>query len=137
MTFIDPSQLPMIGLGRRFNPTADISKRMFENEDLALYDLFAHHLRTGRSVIDGVSFKGCRVEGPAVMLVLDGTTFDATNFGESKGNIGNLVLRPVAHMAIGAIPVRNCSFDGCEFHALGFTGNEAIIEQILAIPTAG
>lgn len=137
MSFVDPNQLPMIGLGRRFNPTADISKMAFENEDLALYDLFVHHLRTGRSVIDGISFKGCRVEGPAIMLVLDGTTFDATNFGESKGNIGNLVLRPVANMAIGAIPVRNCSFDGCEFHALGFTGNEAIINEILSIPTAG
>jgi uncharacterized protein YjbI with pentapeptide repeats len=133
MTFVDPSQLPMTGLGRRFNPAADLTKRAFENEDMALYDLFMATLRQGRAVIEGVSFKGCRVEGPAVMLVLDGTQFEATNFGNSKGNMANMVLRPAANMAIGAIPVRNCIFDGCEFHALGFSGNEAILEQILAI----
>ena len=34
------------------------------------------------------------------------------------------------------MPVRNCTFVGCEFYALGFTGNDALIEQLLAIPTA-
>jgi hypothetical protein len=133
MSVIDPSRLPMTGLGRRFNPTADISRRAFVDEDLALYDLFAHHLKTGRSMIDGISFTGCRIEGPAIMLILPGTTFDAVNFGESKGDIGNLVLRPVRNMAIGAIPVINCAFRNCEFHALGFTGNEQILGEILAI----
>ncbi|RZJ04996.1 MAG: hypothetical protein EON89_05570 [Brevundimonas sp.] len=136
MTFVDPARMPAIGLGRKLNPAMDMNKSAFEGEDLALYDLFVHHLRTGRSVIDGITFTGCRVEGPAVMLVLDGTTFDATNFGESKGDMGNIVLRPVGNMAIGAIPVRNCTFLGCEFYALGFTGNEAILSQILAIPTS-
>ena len=137
MTFVDPSQLPMTGLGRRFNPTPDISKRAFVDEDLALYDLFTHHMRTNRSVIDGITFTGCRIEGPAIMLVLDGTTFEATNFGESKGDIGNLVLRPTRNMAIGAIPVRNCTFVGCEFAMLGFTGNAAILDQILSIRSEG
>lgn len=137
MTFVDPNSLPMTGLGRRFNPTADISKRAFKDEDLGLYELFAHHLRTGRSMIDGISFTGCRLEGPAVMLILPGTTFEATNFGESKGNIANLVLRPAANMAIGAIPVMNCAFVGCEFHGLGFTGNEAVLKEILAIRSVG
>ena len=137
MTFVDPSRLPMTGLGRPFNPTADISRRAFVDEDLALYDLFAHHLKTGRSMIDGVSFTGCRIEGPAIMLILPGTTFDAVNFGESKGDIGNLVLRPVRNMAIGAIPVINCTFQNCEFHALGFTGNEQILSEILAIKAVG
>jgi hypothetical protein len=136
MTFIDPNSLPMIGLGRRLNLTGDLSKRAFEGEDMALYDLFIHHLRTGRSMIDGITFTGCRIEGPAIMLVLPGTTFDSTNFGESKGDIGNLVLRPLRSMAIGTIPVMNCAFVGCEFHALGFTGSEAIIDQILAIRSA-
>ena len=133
MTFTDPQQLPMTGLGRRFNPTTDLTKRVFENEDMALYDLFMATLRQGRAIIEGITFKGCRIEGPAVMLVLDGTSFEATNFGNSKGNMGNMVLRPAANIAIGTIPVRNCTFDGCEFFGLGFTGEEAIVEQILAI----
>lgn len=138
MSFIDPARgLPMTGLGRPLNITGDLSKQAFVNEDMALYDLFAHHLRHGRSMIEGVSFTGCRIEGPAVMLVLPGTMFDAVNFGESKGDIGNLVLRPVRNMAIGAIPVINCTFQNCEFHALGFTGNEQILSEILAIKSVG
>lgn len=133
MTFTDPQQLPMTGLGRRFNPATDLTKRVFENEDMALYDLFMATLRQGRAIIEGITFKGCRIEGPAVMLVLDGTSFEATNFGNSKGNMGNMVLRPAANIAIGTIPVRNCTFEGCEFFGLGFTGEEAILEQILAI----
>lgn len=133
MTFTDPQQLPMTGLGRRFNPATDLTKRVFENEDMALYDLFMATLRQGRAIIEGITFKGCRIEGPAVMLVLDGTSFEATNFGNSKGNMGNMVLRPAANIAIGTIPVRNCTFEGCEFFGLGFTGEEAIVEQILAI----
>ena len=136
MSYVPPESLPMLGLGRRFNPATDLSKTHFQNEDFALYDLFVHHLRTGRTVIDGLTFTGCRVEGPAVMLVLDGTNFEATNFGEAKGNMGNLVLRPSGSKAIGTLPVRNCTFVGCEFYALGFTGNDALIEQLLAIPTA-
>ena len=138
MSFIDPAQgRPMTGLGRPLKMTDDLSKRVFVNEDLALYDLFMHQLRFSRSMIDGISFTGCRIEGPAIMLVLPGTTFDAVNFGESKGDIGNLVLRPVRNMAIGAIPVVNCSFVNCEFYGLGFTGNEQIIAEILSIPSAG
>lgn len=137
MTFIDPNSLPMLDLGRRFNPTDDISKRAFVDEDLALYDLVTHHMRTNRAVIEGITFTRCRIEGPAVMLVLDGTTFDSTNFGEAKGNMANMVLRPAGNMAIGAIPVRNCTFVGCEFAMLGFTGNADILNQILAIKTVG
>ncbi|MFC5345022.1 hypothetical protein ACETK8_03330 [Brevundimonas staleyi] len=137
MTAIDPANLPMIGLGRRLNLAADLGKRAFVDEDMALYDLFLHHMRTGRAMIDGVTFTGCRIEGPAIMLVLPGTSFEAVNFGDSKGDIGNLVLRPVRNMAIGAIPVINCSFVNCEFHALGFTGNEQILSEILAIKSVG
>jgi len=138
MSFIDPARgMPMTGLGRPLNITSDLSKRAFVNEDMALYDLFTHHMRHGRSMLEGISFTGCRIEGPAIMLVLPGTTFDAVNFGESKGDIGNLVLRPVRNMAIGAIPVINCTFQNCEFHALGFTGNEQILSEILAIKSVG
>jgi len=100
---------------------------------MALYDLFIHHLRRGIRMIDGLTFTGCRLDGPAVMLVLPGTTFEDTNFGDSRGDMANLVLRPAANIAVGTIPVINCRFVGCEFNALGFTGNEAILAEILAI----
>ena len=129
----DSIPLGMTGLGRPFNLAQDLGKRDFVNEDMALYELFMHHMRAGRAQLDGLTFTGCRIEGPAIMLVLPGTTFDAVNFGESRGNIGNMLLRPVLNMAIGAIPVVNCRFLRCEFHALGFTGNESILNELLSI----
>lgn len=133
MTDVNPAAPPHIGLTRPLNIATDLSKTAFVDEDMTLYDLFAHHARMGRAQIDGLTFTRCRIEGPAVMLVLPGTIFDAVNFGESRGDIGNMVLRPVRNMAIGAIPVVNCHFINCEFRALGFTGNDAILEEILAI----
>lgn len=133
MSFTDPARGVMTGLGRPFNLATDLSKRAFVNEDMSLYDLYIHYLSTGRSIIDGVTFTGCRIEGPSIMLVLAGTHFDRTNFGESKGDIANLVLRPAANMAIGAIPMMNCTFVECEFYMLGFTGNEAVLSQLLTI----
>ena len=133
MTFIDPNSLPMLDLGRRFNPTDDISKRAFVDEDMALYDLMIHHMRTNRVIIDGITFNRCRIEGPAVMLVLEGTRFESTNFGEAAGGTANMVLRPAGNKAIGAIPVRNCTFIGCEFSMLGFTGNAQVVNSLLSI----
>ena len=133
MTFVDPNSLPMIGLGRRLNPSTDLSKRVFENEDMGLYELYQQQRRNGQVELDGLTFTGCRIEGPAVMLILQGTTFDAVNFGEARGDIGNMLFRPVRNMAIGTIPVTNCTFVNCEFYAMGFTGNEHILKELLSI----
>lgn len=133
MSFIDPSQYPMTGMGRRFNPATDLSKQAFVDEDFSLFELYMHRLRTNRAIIEDTTFTGCRVEGPGIVLVLDGTSFDRTNFGETKGDVANLILRPVGTMAIGTIPVRNCTFVSCEFYMLGFTGNEQTVEQLLQI----
>lgn len=137
MNSIDISPLPMTNLGRPINFAQDLGKRAFVNEDMALYELFMHNMRNGRAQLDGITFTGCRLEGPAIMLILPGTTFDAVNFGESRGDIGNLLLRPVRNMAIGTIPVVNCTFVNCEFHALGFTGNESILNELLTIRSVG
>jgi hypothetical protein len=133
MTHLDPSQYPMTGLGRRFNPAKDLGKQAFQDEDLSLFELYMNRMRTGRAIIENTTFTRCRIEGPGIVLVLDGTSFDRTNFGESKGDIANLILRPTGKMAIGSIPVRNCTFVGCEFYMLGFTGNEQTVEQLLQI----
>ena len=133
---VDPAALSHVGLTRPLNVAADLTKSNFVYEDMTLFDLFAQRGRLGHAMIDGLTFTRCRIEGPAVMLVLPGTIFDAVNFGESRGDIGNMVLRPVRNMAIGTIPVVNCHFINCEFRALGFTGNEAILEEILSIRSA-
>lgn len=114
--------------------TEDFGAEVFENVDLTLYDVFAHSARNGVAMIQGRTFRGCRLQGPAIVLVSSGVTFDETNFGDSRGDISNLVLRPVGDKAIGTVPMRDCAFIGCEFYGVGFTGTEELIAQILALP---
>jgi hypothetical protein len=33
-------------------------------------------------------------------------------------------------MAVGSIPVRDCTFRNCRFHNLGFTGNETLLQTL-------
>jgi len=35
-------------------------------------------------------------------------------------------------MAIGSIPVKDCTFRNCKFHTLGFTGSESLLQALLA-----
>ena len=63
-------------------------------------------------------------------------TFDETNFGDSRGDIRNLVLKPVGDKAIGTVPMRDCAFIGCEFYGVGFTGTDEFIAQIVALPNS-
>jgi hypothetical protein len=119
-------------------PSFDPRATSYDRIGITLYDLFAANLAAGGgSVIEGRTFRNCRIAGPAVMLVLEGTTFHATNFGPSHGDIRSILFKPMSEKyALGAIPVRNCRFENCTFSALGITGHEnflnLIIEQVPA-----
>lgn len=105
-----------------------------------LFDLYRAHLEAGGgAVIEGRTFTDCQIEGPAVMLVLEGTQFDRTNFGPTGGDLRNILFRPMSgQRAIGAIPVRNCTFRNCQFHTLGITGGEDLLQMLVdQVATAG
>lgn len=121
---------------RALNVARDLNAQAFEDVDLSLHELFMAAAARGPGLIQGRSFTGCRIQGPGVMLVSDGVTFDETNFGDSRGDIANLVLRPAGGKAIGAVPVRDCAFVGCEFYGVGFTGAPEFLEQMLALSTS-
>ena len=105
----------------------------FENVAVSLVDLHRTRLRKGEMTLQGVAFKGCRIEGPAVMLVIGGCTFDGVNFGANRG-METLVLRPASKVGVvGAIPVLDCSFKDCEMFGIGFTGGEAFLDQLLGV----
>ena len=120
--------------GRPGRIPTDAFAKVFENVDISLYELFRAHFATGQRIISGRTFRNCRIEGPAVMLVLDKVNFDATNFGPNGGDIRNLVLRPASPTSVvGTIPVEDCQFIGCEFFGLGFTGPDQFLDQLLAL----
>jgi len=112
----------------------DLSGTHFENVAVNLVDLHRNRLFRGESVISRVTFRNCRVEGPAVMLVIGGCNFDATDFGYAGIDVATLVLRPASkNGVVGAVPVQDCQFIGCELFGIGFTGADSFTNQILAL----
>ena len=120
----------ILPINRPFADASDLNAEAFENVDIILYELFAAASKQGVGLIQGRTFRGCRFQGPAVILASSGVTFTDTNFGDSRGGIANLLLRPVGDKAIGTIPMRDCAFIGCEFYGVGFTGPEEFIAQV-------
>ncbi len=114
----------------------DFLAESHELKAVSMVDLLRARMVNGAAVIRDVKFKHCRIEGPGVLLVL-GCHFEACDFGNPNGDIRNLILRPASGTAvIGAIPIDNCSFDGCQFVGLGYTGVDAFLDQIIALGSA-
>ncbi|MBU1540399.1 MAG: hypothetical protein KKC29_12600 [Alphaproteobacteria bacterium] len=116
------------GAARAMDPRATA----FNGGRFALVDLYLASMQAGGgAVIEGRTFTDCTIDGPALMLVLENVSFDRTNFGPTGGNMRNMLFRPMADMAIGAIPVRNCTFTNCKFQALGITGNDQLLNMLI------
>ncbi|MDI1327657.1 MAG: hypothetical protein PSV23_12770 [Brevundimonas sp.] len=120
-----------------FSPTApsrtlDPLATEFSGATFALFDLYRASVQAGGGVmIEGRSFADCVLEGPALMLVLEGVHFQSTNFGPTSGDMRNMLFQPMGNMGIGAIPVRNCTFTNCRFNTLGITGNEELLKMLI------
>lgn len=128
--------MSLLPINRPVAKAQDPGAAIFEHLDLSLQEIFAHAVRSGQPVIQGRTFRGCRLQGPAILLVSNRVTFEDTNFGDSRGDIRNLLLKPVGDKVIGALPVRDCVFIGCEFYSVGFTGTDEFIAQVAALPNA-
>lgn len=111
----------------------------FTGATFALFDLYRASVQAGGGVmIEGRTFTDCVLEGPALMLVLEGVQFQSTNFGPTGGDIRNMLFEPMGNVGIGAIPVRNCTFNNCRFNTLGITGNEDLLQMLIDnVPTVG
>jgi len=122
--------------GRPGRVPTNADAAVFENLDISLFDLYRTVMAKGQSVITGRTFRGCRIEGPVVMLVLSGTKFETTDFGATDGDIRNVVLRPAGPEKVtGVIPVQDCTFVACQFLGVGLTGPEPFLQQVLALET--
>ena len=114
----------------------DMTASVFEDVDLNLFDLHVGNHGAALGVIMGRTFRGCRLQGPAIMLVSAGVQFNDCNFGDPDGDMRNLVLRPSGNRALGTVPFRDTVFEGCEFFNVGFTGSVEILAQLLAVSPA-
>ena len=122
-------------MNREIRTTAtDMRATRFQDQEVWLPALILAALQAGERVIAGRSFSNCMLHGPAIFLAVGGNSMDACNLGFTGGDTRNLLLRPVSPSSvIGAIPFANCTFEWCDFDAVGFTGNEAFINSILTL----
>ena len=107
--------------------------------NFSLFDHYRASVRAGGGVrIEDRTFTDCTIEGPALMLVLEGVFFDSTDFGPTGGDIRNMLFQPLGNVGIGAIPVRNCTFTRCQFQTIGITGNETLLKMLIEqVTTSG
>lgn len=98
----------------------------------SLFDLYRASVQAGGGVsIDDRDFTDCTIEGPALMMVLDGVSFESSNFGQTGGDMRNMLFQPMGNAGIGAIPVRNCTFTRCQFRAIGITGSDSLLQTLI------
>ncbi len=122
---------------RRLGQHADYTGPNFRDLNLWLPELFRLNLqRTRQNVMHGMTFTNCQIEGPAVIVALGGVQFDACNLGDAKGDMRTLLLRPLAADKVtGAVALQDCRFVDCDFYAIGYTGPESFLQQLLQVPT--
>lgn len=103
-----------------------VARTTFEKEAVWLPHLAVQHFNDGQSVISGKTFTDCLIEGPAVMMVVDGVSFDGCNMGVT-GDPANLLIRPVGERLTGVVPFRDTKFVRCQFVRIAFTGHPDFI----------
>ena len=127
MTDQTQAQAPM-SAGEKFGREL-VARTTFEQEAVWLPSLAVHHVNAGQPVIDGKTFTECLIEGPAVMAVMDGTTFDTCNMGVAE-NPKTLLLDPRGDMIAGVVGMANCRFVRCRFVQVAFTGKREMLDDI-------
>jgi len=106
-----------------------VARTTFEKEAVWLPSLAVHHMNAGQTVIDGKTFAECLIEGPAVMAVMTGTSFDTCNMGVAE-DPRTLLLDPRGDMIAGAVGMANCRFVRCRFVQVAFTGAREMLDEI-------
>ena len=117
-----PITLELLGPGPNYKSTS-----------VWLPQLFMETSRAGSLIIEGRTFTDCLIEGPGVLLPLEGCNFEGCNMGDAHGDPRNLMLQPVGPQRVtGAIPLKDCKFINCRFLGVGFTGSKAYLDEMVA-----
>ena len=117
---------------------SDLTAPVITRLGFKLFELWAANYASSGMVIRDKRFVNCVIEGPAIMLPVKGCRFDGCDFGDARGDMRNLLVRPLSPTRItGAIAVEDCVFETCRFFAVGFTGSEPFLESMLSVAPEG
>lgn len=108
-----------------------VARTSFEKEAVWLPQLAVQHWNAGQMHIDGKTFTDCVIEGPAVMAVMNGTSFESCAMGTTT-DIRTLLYRPLSQTKMaGLVGMSNCRFIRCRFVQVGFTGADQVLDDLL------
>lgn len=108
---------------------AMVARSTFEKEAVWLPMLAVQHWNAGLMAIEDKTFTDCLIEGPAVMAVMNGTSFDSCAMGTAK-NTRTLFYKPLGDKMAGAVGMSNCRFVRCRFVQVGFTGSDGLLDEL-------
>jgi hypothetical protein len=112
---------------------AIVARTHFEKEAVWLPSLAVQHWNAGEMAIDSKTFTDCVIEGPAVMAVMNGTVFDSCAMG-ATADMRTLLYRPLSQIKMaGLVGMSNCRFVRCRFVQVGFTGSDALLDELQSI----
>ncbi len=106
-----------------------VARTSFEKEAVWLPSLAVNHWNAGQMFIDGKTFTDCVIEGPAVLAVMNGTTFEACAMGVAT-DIKTLLFKPLGAKMAGVVGMSNCKFVRCQFVQVGFTGADSLLAEL-------
>lgn len=106
-----------------------VARTTFEKEAVWLPLLTVHHWNAGEMAIRGKTFTDCVIEGPAVMAVMGDTTFQDCALGVAT-DMRTLLYRPLGEKMAGVVGMQDCKFVRCRFVQVGFTGSEALLDEL-------
>lgn len=106
---------------------ANIPSEGFENEPIWLPRLFVNN-----QVIEGVSFRNCRIMGPGIVVPLGDTSIINCSFPDPVDSF-IWVITEERDSVYGAMGFVDCQFIGCVFEAsVGLAGPQSLKDTILA-----
>jgi len=109
-----------------------MARAVIENLRVSLFEVFrVHFQRTGEMVVAGKTFRGCTLEGPGVLMPIDGSVIENCQLGDSLGDMRNLLLVPAGQKVIGALVYAGCTFDTCRFVNIGYTGGADFLNALV------
>ena len=98
--------------------------KVYRNKDVRLTDLVGDD-----AVLEGYQFTNCRLKGPAVLLI-EGKLDLVENRVEGDPDAILWEVSPDRERVIGAILVRDSTFEGCTFTNLGLAGYPDFIDRV-------
>lgn len=106
-----------------------IARTTFEKEAVWLPLLAVHQMNSPDPIIRGKTFTDCVIEGPALVALVQGVTFDSCNMGLAT-DPSSLFYKSQGSRLIGAIGMADCRFVRCRFVQVGFTGHHDAVDQM-------